>query len=183
MYWVAVHRRFSRLLNPAVLEPPIIQFQVTLARGATRKPSNSPVTRRVRRVGRVFACAGLAKGAERAAESVTEEVQEWADDGGQTGADHADLGLDATPERDVGVFVGGVCDVADVGEVFQADHAADCDEEADEEGQDDADFAPLVLDLDFGEFADGEEKDHQIEEAAEIEVSHTAVVTANFLRR
>ena len=72
------------------------------------------------------------------------------------------------------VLVRGVGDVADVGQVFESDHTADSNEQADEEGEDDADFTSFVLDLDSHEFADRKEEDHKIKEAAKMGVSHTA---------
>lgn len=72
------------------------------------------------------------------------------------------------------VLVRSVGDIADVGQVFEPDHTADSNEQADEESEDDADFTSFVLDLDSHEFADRKEEDHKIEEAAKRRVSHTA---------
>jgi hypothetical protein len=86
------------------------------------------------------------------------------------GADDADFALDAAPEGDVGEVVGCVCDLADSRGVLQAHHAAGCDEEADEEGEDYAGFAALILDLDLHEFRDRQEKDDQVEEDVDAAV-------------
>ena len=86
------------------------------------------------------------------------------------GADDADFALDAAPQRDVGVIVSRVCDLADSRRVLQAHHAARGDEEADQEGQDHAGFPPLVLDLDLREFRDGKEEDDEVEEDVDAAV-------------
>jgi hypothetical protein len=80
-----------------------------------------------------------------------------------TSADDADFAFDAAPQRDVGIVVCRVCDFADSRGVLQSNHATRGDEEADQEGQDDACFAPLILHLDLHEFRDGKEEDHQVE--------------------
>jgi hypothetical protein len=102
------------------------------------------------------------------------------------GADDADFALDAAPQRDVGVIVSRVCDLADSRRVLQSHHAARGDEEADQEGQDNARFPPLVLDLDLREFRDRKEEDDEIEEDVdaavdvdcELEVVAVALVLA-----
>ena len=47
------------------------------------------------------------------------------------GADDADFAFDTAPQRDVGVVVGRVCDLADSRGVLQSNHTACSDEEAD----------------------------------------------------
>lgn len=86
------------------------------------------------------------------------------------GADDADFAFDAAPEGDVRVVVGCVCDLTDSRGVLQAHHAACSDEQTDEEREDDAGFASLVLDLDLHEFRDRKEEDDQIEEDVDAAV-------------
>lgn len=126
---VMVYRRLPCLFNHTMLDRAIIQLQITLT-SLTRKPSHSLITH-VRSSSASLACARLAERVERTAECVAEEVQGWSDDGWHASADDANFGFDGAPEGDLCVFVCSVCDFADLGEVFEADHAADCDEEAD----------------------------------------------------
>lgn len=100
------------------------------------------------------ACARLAERAEFGAKVLAEEVQERAHNSRHAGADDADFALDAAPERNLGVVPCRVGCLVDVRKELQPHHAASGDEQADEECQDDADFALLVLDLDGHEFRD-----------------------------
>lgn len=99
-----------------------------------------------------------------------EEQYHRGDDCRHAGADDADLALDAAPQRDVGVVVRRVGDLTHTGRVFQSNHAAGRDEQADEESQDDAGFTSLVLDLNRREFGNRKEEDRQVEEDVEAAV-------------
>ena len=78
-------------------------------------------------------------------------------------ANDADFAFDAAPRRDLGVLVGRVGDFADVGGVLEPHHAADSNKEADQESEDDADFAASVGDLELNEPRNREEEDDEIQ--------------------
>lgn len=75
---------------------------------------------------RRFAGVGVRFGvrAELGTDFVAEEEQQWARDGRHAGADHSYVAFEAAPQRDVVVVVGCVGDLAEGGEVAEADDAA-----------------------------------------------------------
>ena len=173
-----VHRR--RLLDSTVLSQVQIQLNVPLA-SRTRQPHGSlRVARQARRSKRLRRSERLlparsggrlaARGGE-AAESrshfLAEEVEDRSRDTRHASANDSKVALEAAPERDVVVMIGGVGDLAEGGEVAEPHNAAYGSEEADEEGGDDSSFAPGILDLQADQFGDWEEEDDQVEEDVE----------------
>lgn len=140
-------------LNPTVFRHlfTVMQFPLGLACRA-RQSLHTFIALDARGITSESACARLAKRAELCAKVLAEEIQERAHDSRHAGADDANFALDAAPEGDFGVVVGRVDCLLDVREVLQPHHAASGDEQADEERQDDADLALLVLDLDGDKF-------------------------------
>jgi hypothetical protein len=108
--------------------------------------------------------AGFRGRSQLARDFVAEEVHERAGDRGHAGADDADVAFDAAPQSDVVVVIRRVCVVSDLRQVREADDTAGCDEQADEEGNDDADLAASVGDLELNEPRNREEEDDEIQE-------------------
>jgi hypothetical protein len=175
-----VHRR--RLLDRTVLSQVQIQLNVPLA-SRTRQPHGSlrviarqaRRSKRLRRSERLLPARSggrrLAAARGEAAESrshfLAEEVENRSRDSRHASANDSKVALEAAPERDVVVVVGGVGDLAEGGEVAEPHNAADGREEADEESGDDSGFAPGILDLQADQFGDWEEEDDQVEEDVE----------------
>jgi hypothetical protein len=166
-------------LDSAMFGQMLVQLDVSVA-GRTRQPHGSLLlarnARRRKRLGRrerllpAAPSGRLAAGGQAGnprADLFAEEVQHRPGDDGHAGADHAEVALEAAPERDVVVVVGRVGYLAEGGEVAEAHYAAGGGEEADEEGGDDAGFTPRVFDLQADELGDGEEEDDEVEEDVE----------------
>jgi len=107
--------------------------------------------------------AALRRRVQLARNLVPEEVHERTGDGRHASADDADVAFDGTPQAGVVVVIGRVCVSSDLGQVLQADDAADRHEQANKEGHDDADFAPRVGNLQLDKPGNREEKDNKIE--------------------
>jgi hypothetical protein len=177
MVRLVVHGRGR--LDTTILGQVRVQLNIPLA-GRARQPHGSLLVacnaRRGKRLGRrerllpAPSRGRLAAGSQAAeprAYFFAEEVEHRPCDDGHAGADDAEVALEAAPEGDIVVVVGRVGYLAESREVAEPDYAAGGGEEADEEGGDDAGFAPGVLDLKADELGDWEEEYDEVEEDVE----------------
>jgi hypothetical protein len=175
MVRLVVHGR--RLLDPPMLRQGLVQLDISLA-GRARQPHGILAIARHPRRGagerllhmtpRRRRSAARAEAAEQPrTHFLAEEVERRPRDDGHAGADDSKVALQAAPQRDVVVVVGGVGHLAEGREIAQPHYAAGGCEEAYEEGCDDSGFAACVFDLQAEEFGDWQEEDDEVEEDVE----------------
>jgi hypothetical protein len=146
-----VHRSDRSLFDSAIVLAfflwPLYQLYVSVITCSARQPRNALISRDARVHPRVR--SGLAARAQLACDCVPEEVQEWASNRWHAGTDDADIAFHATPESDRVVVVCRIGIVSNLRDVLQSDDTAECDEQADEEGEDHANFTSRISDLEL----------------------------------
>ena len=174
---VTVHRSHRRLLNPSrsptaceVLVP-LIQLQLALAR-PTRQPLNTliPCSGDARRHRRRFFRYGLRERAEPRSNLLPKEIKDRTRDRRHASANPPNITLKPAPQRDSIVVVRCVGDFAELCQVLQANDAADRNKKPQKEGENRADLAPFILDLQCQELRHREEEDDEVEEDVESAV-------------
>lgn len=163
-----VHRRDCGVLEPSIFRNSLVQLNIPIA-GCTWQPRDTLVACDARGVLRLLErnCRRFRVGAElRAdlrADLLAEEVHDWTCDSRHAGTNDSNIAFEPAPERNVVIMVGDVGQLTERCKVAESYYTADSDEEADEEGGQDPDFASSILDLKAQDLRDREEEDQNIE--------------------